>query len=53
MGDIQNAVKAEVVTVKGKIVAWFKAHVPHGVIGATSYLGGKFGLIGALVAKFY
>lgn len=56
MGDIQKAevaVKTEAVSVWAKIVAYLKAHIPHGLIGAGSYLTGKLGLIGALVAKFY
>jgi hypothetical protein len=48
MADPVAVVKADVASVKAKVVAFAKAHVPT-VVGASSgYLAGKFGLIGLL-----
>ena len=52
MGDIQNA-EVVVVSTYAKVVAWVKAHIPHSLIGAISYVAGKLGVIGFMIGKFY
>lgn len=53
MADPIEAVKAEVVTLKTKVVAFVSAHVPHTIAAGSGYIVGKFGLVGWLLNKVF
>jgi hypothetical protein len=45
------AVTAEVVTVKAKVIAWLKAHIPHAIAVVTGWVVSHFGVLSYLVSK--
>jgi hypothetical protein len=47
---IVNAVKADAVSIKAKVVAFAKAHVPTVIGAAAGFAAAKFGVIGFIVS---
>jgi hypothetical protein len=53
LANIETAAKQEVATVKSKVVAFVKAHIPHTVAAVVGYVSGHYGLIGAVLKHLF
>jgi hypothetical protein len=57
LSNIESAVKtaatAEVATVKSRVIAFVKTHVPALVSAVAGYAGGHYGLIGAVLKHLF
>jgi hypothetical protein len=51
VSKVETEVKTEVVTVRAKVQAWVKAHIPHAVAAVAGFAASHFSVISYLVHK--